>query len=908
MRLTRILFTTIAFLFIAQLNAFSQDADSIALSNILTKTKKLSDEQPVEKVYLHFDKPYYAVADTMWFKAYVTIEQNIPTPLSKIVYVDVYTDQDSLVQSLRLPLKNSVAYGQIPLNMQNFKQGNYYVRAYTLWMLNFSDSYFFSKPIVLGEAIDKQLITNISFNNEQTDKGIKTTAKIQFRDLTKKPYANKTVNWRVLSNFDEYTRGRGTTDQNGIITVSFNSKVGEPINRGNILTDIAIADKETASASFKLKQTLNDIDFQFFPEGGEFINGIPNQMGFKALKVSGLGIDAKGTITDDQNNEITAFTTSNAGMGSFFITPEAGKNYKAKVTFKDGSIKTYNLPKSAASGITLQVINSTDEFINLKILANTAYYEANKDKVFFLVAQNSNVIYYAAKASLKNQIIITKIPKKNFPSGIAQITLFNANSEAISERLAFVMHKEAMNLTLKTDLPSYKPRQKVKMTVDAKSAGLPIVGDFSIAVIDEQKVPTDEHTETTILSALLLTSDLKGYVEKPNYYFIKIDDKKIADLDKLMLTQGYRRFAYKDILEGKYPLVSYLPEQGINISGTLRDRTGMPIKKGSVRLMVTGKPISAQLLTTNMGLFNFQNLNFPDSSQVVISAKYNPNAANLMIMLDGNPSPASPKNINAPDEVTNIDTMLSAYLNNSQRQYRYLRTLKTVEIKGAAIKKPSHADHGALSGLSPMPDHLLSSDRFSGGCNFLLDCLKTQATGLTFDIENFYVTRDFNQGNKTPVQVFINGTPVDARDINNVSVAELESVEIFLRDDLGTVDRAYGTKGVLVINTKKAPVGQKISRQELMDMIPKTNVISFNPMGYTKEREFYSPKYLPNAVINSNDLRTTIYWNPKVITDEKGLANFEFFNADGRGSYKAVIEGFDKNGNLGRAVYRYTVK
>ena len=825
MRLTRILLTIFSLLFIFNLNALAQDADSLTLTKIITKTKKLSDEQPVEKVYLHFDKPYYAVADTMWFKAYVTIEQNTPTPLSKIVYVDVYTAKDSLVQTVKLPVKNGVAYGHVPLNMQNYKQGNYYVRAYTLWMINFSDDYFFSKSILLGEAIDKQLITNITFTNEQTDKGIKTTAKIQFRDLTKKPYANKTVNWRVIANYDEYTKGRGTTDQNGFITVVFSSKAGEPIINGNILTDVNIAEKETASASFNLKQVLNDIDLQFFPEGGELISNIPNQVGFKAIKTSGLGVDAKGTIIDELGNEITAFTTSNAGMGSFFLTPELGKTYKAKITFKDGSTKTYTLPKAVASGITLQAVNSTDEFINLKVLANTAFFEANKDKSFFIVGQNMNVVYYAAKANLKNQIIIIKIPKKNFPSGIAQITLFNAASEPVSERLSFILHKSDMNLALKTDLPTYKPRQKVKLTVDAKSEGLPIVGDFSISVIDEQKVPTDENAETTILSSLLLTSDLKGYIEKPNYYFTKTDEKKIADLDKLMLTQGYRRFSFKEILQDKYPTVTYLPEQGISISGTLRDRTGMPIKKGSMRMMVTGKPISAQLLTTNMGVFNFQNLNFPDSSQVVISAKYNPNSANLMIMLDGTPSPAAAKNVNAADEVTNIDTVLSSYLNNSQKQYRYLRTLKTVTIQGAAIKKPSHADHGALSGLSPMPDHLLSADRFVGGCNFLLECLKTQATGLTFDVENFYVTRDFNQGNKTPVQVFINGTPVDARDINNVSVADLESVEIFLRDDLGTINRTYGTNGVLVITTKRGGSSTGYNRYA-------PGIITYNPKGY----------------------------------------------------------------------------
>jgi hypothetical protein len=907
MKFSRFLFLILCLATAFNLEAIAQQ-DSVVLNNILSKTKRLSDEQPVEKVYLHFDKPYYAVADTMWFKAYVTIEQNLPSPLSKIVYVEVRNAQDSLLQTVKLPVKNSVAYGNIPLNMLNYKQGNYYVRAYTLWMLNFNDSYFFSKNIPIGEAIDKQLITNISYQNEQVEKNIKTTVKIQFRDLNKKVYANKLVNWRIISNFDEFTKGKGTTDQNGVLSIVVSSKDGQPITKGNILTDITIADKETASASFDLKQVVNDTDLQFFPESGTFLAGVPNQVGFKAIKSSGLGVDVKGSIIDEQNNEITTFTSSFAGMGSFYITPENGKNYKAKVTFKDGTVKTFTLPKAAPSAIGLQVANSTADAINLKIIATEAFFEANKEKSFFIVAQNTNVVYYAAKTSLKNQVIITKIPKKSFPSGILQLTLFDEKGAPVSERLAFVLHTDAMNIAVKSDLPTYKPRQKVKLTIDAKATGLPIVGDFSVAVIDEQKVPADENSETTILSSLLLTSDLRGFIEKPNYYFTKTDEKKLSDLDKLLLTQGYRRFSYAEVLAGKYPLVTYLPEEGMSITGTLRDRTGMPVRKGAMRLMVPGKPISSETVTSNIGLFNFKNLAIPDSSQVVVSAKYNANAANMVIVLDGAPMPGNSKNVNIADEITNIDTVLSSYLNNSQKQYRFLRTLKTVEIKGAPVKKPSHTDHSSLSALSVQPDHLLNADRFAAGCNQLLSCLRTQATGMTFENENFYVSRDYNQGSRTPVQVFINGTPVDTRDINSVNASEVESVEIFLKDDLGTVDRTYGTKGVLVINTKKAPVGKKISKQELLDMFPKNNIITYSPLGFAKEREFYSPKYLPNVTYPNNDLRTTIYWNPKVITDEKGTATFEFFNADGRGSYKAVVEGFDKNGNIARTVYRYSVK
>ncbi len=896
------------FIFIGLSSAYAQQ-DSIILNNILNKTKRLSEEQPIEKVYLHFDKPYYAVADTAWFKAYLTTTNNIPSSLSKVLYVEMYNSVDSLVQTVKLPIKNSVAYGNIPLNMSNYKQGNFYVRAYTLWMLNFDSDYFFSKNILIGEAIDKQLLTNVSYTNSPADKGIKTTARIQFKDIAKKPIANKAVNWRIFHNYDVYSRGKGTTDANGYLTVTVTSKPDDPILRGTLVADINIADKELASASFNVRQNNNNIDFQMFPEGGELIAGIPNQVGFKATKSSGLGVDVKGIIVNDTNVEIGTFSSGFSGIGSFYITPEPGKDYKVRYTTKDGLSKTVDLPKALANGITLQVANSTAEIINLKIIANNVFFEANKDKSFFLVAQNSNAVCYAAKLSLQNQVITAKIPKENFPSGIAQITLFDDKNEPLSERLVFVLHANAMNLALKTDLPTYKPRQKVKLTLAAKSKGQPIEGDFSVTVTDEQKVPVDENNETTILSSLLLTADLKGYVEKPNYYFNKTDDKKLADLDRLMLTQGYRRFAYKEILANKYPKVFLLPEQGISISGTLRDLTGMPIKKGMMRMMVPGKPISAEIVTSNIGVFNFKNLVFPDSSQVVITGRYNPNYNNLMIMLDGVPSAAKGKNIYAPDEVENIDTALSSYLNNSQRQYRFLRTLKTVEIKGAAVKRPSSADHAALVGLSSIPDRFIDGKQL-GGCNLVLECLKLQAQSFTFDFneQKFYITRDYNQGGRTPAAIFLNGMIIDAFALNSINATDIESIEIFLTDPLGTVDRINNTKGVIAINTKKAPKGEKISKEAFLAMLPKKYEIKYLPMGYSKEREFYSPKYAPNAIISNTDLRTTIYWNPKLMTDEKGNTTFEFNNADGKGNYKAVVEGIDKNGNIGRTVLRYSVK
>lgn len=888
------------------LNASAQQ-DTAILGNILNKSKIIAEQYPAEKVYLHFDKPYYSVADTIFFKAYLTFEQNLPSQLSKVVYVDLMDSQDSLVQSLKLPVTNSVAYGSIPLDMVNFKQGNYYVKAYTVWMFNASPDYFFTKTIPIGEAIDKKLITHLSYDNIQNEKGQTIQAKIQFKNMDKIPYTNRNVSWSLSSNYEIVSKGKGITDKNGILNISIAAKKGEPITKANLNTELT-AGTDILPASFILKPKSGSNDVQFFPEGGELIQGLPTQVAFKAIKANGLGIDLTGTVTDNDGNQISTFSSAHLGMGSFYLNAEGNKTYKANITFKDGTKKSFDLPKAAASGVTIQATPASTGMINFKIVANDPYFQQNQGKGLYIVAQNGGRVYYAAQSKLSSQMTMAKVSTDKFPSGIIQMTLFSSTGEPVSERLFFVLHKNAMDLNLKSDLPAYKPRQKVKLTLSAKDSTQRVAGNFSLSVTDLQKVPVDEQSEITIVSSLLLTSDLQGFVERPNYYFVKTDAKKLTELDMLMLTQGYRRFSYANILANKMPTVNFMPEQGITITGTLRDRTGMPVKKGAMRLTSPGRIFSAEAITTNMGLFSFPKLVFEDGAELVLSAKFYGAANNMMIMVDDAPSPVITGNPYIANETVNIDSTLSAYLDNSKKQYSNLRTLKEVKITSAPVKKPSHADHPALSGLGMMADHQINGDRFQD-CNDMLMCLKTSAMGLTFDENNFFITRDFMQGNKsTPVQIFINGNAVDAISVNSVNPRDVESVEIFLQDQLGTVFRTYNCKGVMVINTKKVEKSN-MTLADLKKMMPQNNVIKFSPKGYTKVRDFYSPKYTTQtSTYTGNDLRTTIYWNPKIVTNVAGDTVLEFYNADGKGTYRAVIEGIDENGNVGRYVYRYTVK
>jgi hypothetical protein len=910
MILRKILLTACLSIVVA-LSAFAQE-DSVALQTIISKTAKFATNFPVEKVYLHFDKPYYAVGDTIWFKAYVTVGDHQLSALSKIVYVDMITNHDSIVQEVRLPVVNGVASGSLVLPQVSFQEGNYHVRSYTSWMRNFDPAYFFYKNITVGNTVDEKnpVNTHITFKNSVAPGTEKIDARITYKDQDGVAYINKKVSWKVQSDDETIDKGKGTTDQNGVLDLSFSSNKPGTFSTADLITDIDLNYKKSISNTFSLKTAAIPKDVQFFPEGGNLVGGVLVKIGFKAISSNGLGVEIKGTITDNDNKTVANFASQHLGMGVFTLLPDASKSYKANVTFPDGTQASFDLPRVMEEGIDLSVNNLNADTLKLKISSNEAFVQKFTNTRFYIVAQSGGIIYYAAQTNLANLVYSANIPKSKFPTGILQVSLLSSEGDPLSERIVFIQHNDLLNVTVNTDRQTYAQRQRVRMSMTAKNKDIPVSGTFSVAVIDETKVPYDENAETTIQSSMLLTSDLKGYIEKPNYYFNHIDETKIANLDILMLTQGYRRFTYSDIVYDKNPSLYFLPEQGINISGILRANNGIAVPHANVHLTIPDKIFYKDVVTDGSGNFLFQNLNFQDSSQVILNAKNNVNGKFMELNVNNDSYPALIKNVNSPDNVANIDSMLTTYLLNTKKQYAGNRVLKEVVIKAKSEeKKPSHMDYPSLTGLSPQPDHLIAASQLVG-CVDMLQCLKTSAFGVSYEENDFYITRDYMQGNKsTPVQVYFNGMPVETSYLANIDPKTVESVEVFLNNGITNIGAMNNTKGVLVVNSKKIPKGEKISLADLKNLIPQKNIATLSPLGYAKVREFYLPKYaVTRSTYEIPDLRTTVYWNPNVITDKAtGKASFDFPNADGKGSYKAVIEGLDIDGNIAHYVYRYKV-
>lgn len=646
---------------------------------------------------------------------------------------------------------------------------------------------------------------------------------------------------------------------------------------------------------------------QFFPEGGNMVTDVHTKVAFKAVGVDGLGIDLKGAILDDANTEVAKISSSHFGMGTFEFIPEEGKKYKAKVTYSNGTQATVNLPDAAAKGIALAVNTNDPSKISIEIRANRAYYKENLNKEVNLLVYWSGSVK-KVNTKLDNEVLGLDLPTAGMKTGIMQVTLFSDKGEPLSERLAFIQNPDLLNLAVTSNKPSFAKRENVLLNFNAKNTEGPAKGSFSVSVIDESKILVDENAESTILTNILLTSDLKGYVEKPNYYFANVNNETRGNLDALMLTQGYRRFVWKQLLADNSTTTAavYKPEQAINLTGKVKTRAGVPLPNLQVNLVPNGGGALKTATTDAQGNFQFNDMVFETGKSFLLKtdSKSGKNAA--VVTLDIPDAGATIDPANEMDASYNSSADILASLQNGQkagemiasndsRVYlkddRVVGPKKTAAYRSSNLGGPGHADQ------------VINGDSFANAPS-----LVTALNGVARDVDfvngvPFLKTGQVLQKNTLGVNqmlIVVDGI-VGGRSIDDIPPRVVETVEI-LKEGNSSIYGVAGGGGVIVITTRQNLAGAATISKEMSP-----GVYSFTPAGFYKAKEFYSPQYNVADASKAPDNRTTIYWNPNVVTDSGGNGAVSFFNADGTGTYRVVIEGIDVNGNLGRQVFKYRV-
>jgi hypothetical protein len=879
------------------------------LHKLVDQLYKWRANHPQEKVYLQFDKLSYAIGDDIWFKAYVTIgSKHQLSALSEILNVDLIDENDSVKRSIKLPLTSGLASGDFAL-ADSMKEGTYRIRAYTNWMRNESEAYFFDKTFTVVNSINNTVFTKTAFTYSIQNGKQKVNALINYADINGEPYKTKEVSYHVELNGKSVFKGKGITDDKGNLESDFINTTGDMAATGHIVTTIKIADKKTVEKVVAIKAVSNKVDVQFFPESGNLVNGINSKVAFKAVGADGLGANIKGTVVDDQNQQVAAFSSTHLGMGVFKLIPLSGKTYKAHVTYADGSEGVFDLPKAIDNGYVLDIDNSYDDDIAVKILPGKDLLATDTPTGgLILVAQSGGEIYYAGNSADGGKSFTAVVPKSKFPSGIVQFTLFNDKGVPLNERLVFVKNNDELKLSVSSDKQSYAPRQKVNISLNAKNnQNKPVSASFSAAVIDLSKVSVDETAEESIFSNILLTSDLKGYIEKPGYYFHNINATTQADLDVLLLTQGYRRFEWKKLLDDNFEPIVFQPEKTLQVSGHLKNLWGKPVAGGKITLFTTSGGIFViDTVSDAKGNFVFKDLVFRDSIRFVIQARTAKDRKSIDIELDNVVPQVSGKNKNAADIQVNIGDGLSAYLKNSKNKYsedikygigNHTIVLKEVVVRDVKDKKDLVKNSNNLNGPGNADQVLTYKDLQNFGGQ-LTNALQMKIFGVIFKNGVPYSTRSLNQ----PMTVMVDGIEVEGDYLNNLNANEVGSVEVLRTIGNTAIYGFRGSGGVLVVTTRRGGDGNVYNRYA-------PGVVTYAPKGYYKAREFYSPQYDdPKTNTQMQDLRSTIYWKSDILTDKDGNATLSFFNADGKGTYRVLIEGIDVDGNLGRQVYTYKVE
>ena len=650
-------------------------------------------------------------------------------------------------------------------------------------------------------------------------------------------------------------------------------------------------------------------DVQFFPEGGSLVAGLPCKIAFKAVSSDGAGIAVKGVVTDDAGEQVFSFASAHLGMGHFSLTPMQGKNYSASITYPDGRRDVIHLPNAAAEGIMLTVDNDSLPKATVKIMASNRYFNNSKGKNYSLVISSGGLIT-TVNCKLDSPVIKLDILKRKLHTGIATATLFSPDNELLCERLFFIQNYDQLSLNLSSGKAGYGKREKVNIQLNALNRrGEGATGHFSVSVIDESKAPDVGPDAGNILTNLLLTSDLKGYVEQPGYYFSDTSTNARRDLDVLLLTQGYRRFEWKRVLDTRRQSLAYAPEYGITIAGQVTNLFNTPVVNGTITLLPVKGGSLLSAVTDDKGNYRFANLVFTDTAQFVLSAvnAKNKNSTKIKWIKDDAP-PVKPETFQSGRVIA--DSTLAGYVANDkinqQETFNYLNgkgvMLKQVNIN--EVKRDDQYQTQSLAGAGNADQVLHSKDLLGGQLSTSLYLLhgitmvrKGSATVPYLQIELA------NAGMHTPVPmlVIVDGTTQTGTfDINAIPASLVETIEVLTSANV-SIYGMNGAGGVLVITTKQ---GGGLSAKDIAAI----GVLPISPIGFYKAREFYSPKYdSPGRQNKQPDLRSTIYWKPELKTDVNGNASFEYYNADGAGTYKITIEGIDIDGNIGTQVLTYRV-
>ncbi|HRE51445.1 MAG TPA: hypothetical protein PK339_08495 [Flavitalea sp.] len=662
----------------------------------------------------------------------------------------------------------------------------------------------------------------------------------------------------------------------------------------------AIPILQPAKAAAKVSNPAPRVFLQFFPEGGDLVSGVSSRVAFKATDDKGIPIKVSGEIRDSKGKTAASFSSVHDGMGFFTLTPAAQEKYKA--SWKDESGKTHqtNLPDVKKQGFTLSV-DQDMEAIQFGISRSEG--ETSSPSAVSIVGQMQQQMVYMAKANiLPGKTVNGKIPVEQLPAGILQITIFSDN-KPLAERIIFVNKQDYYFITdLNAALKGFEKRRRNVIQIDVPDT---LRTNLSVSVTDAEINPRQDNEED-IFSHVLLTSDIKGYVHRPAYYFSSEADSVIKHLDLVMMTNGWRRFSWEQALAGKFPKLQYLPEDYLEVQGKITglSKSQLTGKELTGIMDIAGKQQFLNIPVDGDGAFSIPGIIFYDTARLyyqfnndkdkILTSRASFDIKNNILQLSPSLKPDTNWVYRLPQpgkEVLQKNQELAAKNNEAlDEQRRKVQTLQEVTVTARQKSKKELLEEEYVSGMFRGGEgytFIMEDDPLAGAAQSVLAYLQGRVPGLQITVNGPNASLSWRGGSPS---LFINEMQGDVSQVQTLHMSEVAMVKVFRPPFFGAP--GGGAAGAIAIYTKKGgAVNQDIKGLDFAK-IP----------GYSPVKQFYSPDYMRYDESHAQpDYRPTLHWDPFVLTDKNSRRIMvSFYNNDITRKFRIVIEGCNEEGRLTR--------
>jgi len=626
---------------------------------------------------------------------------------------------------------------------------------------------------------------------------------------------------------------------------------------------------------------------RFFPEGGNLVAGINSRIAFQVTDPYGKGIAFTGTIVNQHNETVANFQPAKFGMGQFSLTPAAGDSYTAIITPERGQAFNQALPRVYEQGYVMQLEEAANGAITVHVTSNLL-----SAQQVFLLAQSRQVMKMAERKGLTNGRCSFTINKDQLNEGISQFTIFNEQRQPVCERLYFKYPQKELTITASGNGQQYDTRQKVNFTVATSATTQAEAANLSLSVYRVDSLPLQD--QPNIFSYLWLSSDLKGAIESPEYYFSSRNAEVIAAMDNLMMVHGWRRFNWDDVLNRSTASFRYVPEfDGHIITGKIsRIDTDAPAVDTRTYLSMAGTRLQFYpVLSGRQGELRFDVRNYYGPGEIILQT----DEQDSIYRIDIN-SPYSEKYT----EHTTPAFMLSPTL----------QTTLTEENLNMQVQNAYFSDRLTQFDLPPIDtipffgnnskQYLLDDYvRFTTTEEILREYVPDVAVRRSEGHFKLYV---FNWETETHFKssplVLLDGVPVSIDKIMTYDPLKMRKLQV-LTDRYVTGEFTYD--GIISFTTYHG---------DLNDLKLDQKAVILDYDGLQMQREFYAPVYetAEQKASRLPDFRNLLYWQPDVQTDGKGKADVQFFTSDLKGKFIAVLQGIDAAGNAGSYSFTFEVK